>query len=148
MRTTFSTLTQLLLASDRTIGLTDLRFCATYGGIPPGYPCKPVNDLRIESLLRHAELAHPTAPVHLLPPPREHPALYSGASGPVEVLPPIACTGTFHSAPLDPSHDPSLYRSTLTIVWFQHTPTLPTATGTDPPLHTVPWDHLARDRRL
>ena len=118
-------LTRVVLASGRSVNLADLRLSSTYGGMPEGYPCKPVNDMVIKGLLHTAENTCPTTPVHLVPPPREYPHQYAGAFGPVEVLPPVACVGTFRSTALDPTHDPVMYRSALTVVWFQPTTRIP-----------------------
>ncbi|MGX1560392.1 hypothetical protein [Streptomyces sp. NPDC055506] len=147
-------LARLVLASGRSVDLAELRFSSTYGdllsacGDPlEGYPCKPVNDLRIRELLRAAERSHPGTPVHLVPPPRERPDQYAGGLGPVEVLPAVACLGTFHSAALDPARDPVLYRSRLAVVWFQSAPRLPSGCDTDPALRDIDWPGLARDAR-
>ncbi|QWB24562.1 hypothetical protein KJK29_19285 [Streptomyces koelreuteriae] len=147
-------LARLVLASGRSVDLADLRFTSTYGDllsacVDPleGYPCRPVNDLRIRELLRAAERSHPGTPVHLVPPSRERPDQYAGALGPVEVLPAVACLGTFHSAALDPAHDPVLYRSRLTVLWFQPVPRLPSGCDLEGALREVDWAGLARDAR-
>ncbi|MFI8188384.1 hypothetical protein ACIF8T_06215 [Streptomyces sp. NPDC085946] len=141
-------LARVVLTSGRSVDLSDLRFTATYGALPDGYPCKPVNDLRIEGLLRAAERAFPATPVHLLTPPRDRPDQYAGALGPVEVLPAVACVGGFHSTALDPARDPVLYRSRLTVVWFQQAPRLPSGRDAEPALRELPWESLARDQEL
>jgi hypothetical protein len=141
-------LTRVVLASGRSLDLRDLRLSSTYGGTLEGYPCKPVNEVRIKSLLRSAEQAFPLAPVHLVPPPREYPDQYAGGFGPVEVLPAVACVGVFRSTALDPAHDPVLYRSALTVVWFQPTAQVPSGCDTEPALRDVPWEELARDYEL
>ena len=138
-------LTRVVLASGRPVDLADLRFASTYQGLD-GYPCKPVNDLVVQGLVRAAERAYPTTPIHLVPPPREHPDLYAGALGPVELLPPVACVGSFRSAALDPAHDPVLYRSALTVVWFQQTTRMPSECDAETSLRTVDWERLARDQ--
>ncbi|MFH9987719.1 hypothetical protein [Streptomyces luteogriseus] len=84
-------------------------------------------------------------PVHLVPPRREYPDQYAGGLGPVEVLPAVACLGTFHSAALDPARDPVAYRSRLTVVWFQSTPRLPSGCDAEPALRNLDWPVLARD---
>ncbi|MEU6915937.1 hypothetical protein ACFY78_39220 [Streptomyces olindensis] len=147
VRTPALALARLVLASGRPVDLAELRFTSTYGDLREGYPCKPVNDLRIRGLLRAAEQAHPGTPVHLVPPPREYPDQYAGGLGPVEVLPAVACLGTFHSTALDPAHDPVAYRSRLTVLWFQSTPRLPSACGPEPALRDIDWTGLARDTR-
>ncbi|KAB1149260.1 hypothetical protein F7R91_05745 [Streptomyces luteolifulvus] len=141
-------LTRVVLATGRSLDLTELQLSATYGGMLEGYPCKPINDIRIKGLLRACERAFPTAPVHLVPPPREHPDQFAGGFGPVEVLPPVACVGTFHSTPLDPAHDPVLYRSSLTVVWFQPAPQVPSDCDAENDLREIAWEELARDHEL
>ncbi len=140
-------LARLVLASGRPVDLADLRLSSTYGHMREGYPCKPVNDLRIRALVRAAERAHPGAPVHLVPPPREYPDQYAGGLGPVEVLPAVACLGTFQSAALDPARDPVAYRSRLVVVWFQSSPRLPSGCDAEPALRDLDWSGLARDGR-
>ncbi|MBD0423486.1 hypothetical protein H0H10_30760 [Streptomyces sp. TRM S81-3] len=141
-------LTRIVLASGRSVDLAELRLTSTYGGLLEGYPCKPVNDLRIKALLGTAERAFPNTPVHLVPPPREYPDQYAGAFGRVEVLPSVACVGLFSSTALDPANDPVLYRSGLTVVWFQPTPYVPSACAAEPALRDVDWPALARDFEL
>lgn len=137
-------LSRIVLASGRSIDLAELRLASTYGGMPEGYPCRPVNELRIKGLLSSAEQASPTTPVHLVPPPREYPDQYAGAFGPVEMLPPVACVGTFRSAPLDPR----LYGSHLTVVWFQSGAWVPSGCDAEAGLREVPWEKWARDYEL
>ncbi|GGJ14276.1 hypothetical protein [Streptomyces brasiliensis] len=141
-------LTRVVLTSGRSVDLADLHLSSTYGGMLEGYPRKPVNDLRIKGLLRTAERAFPATPVHLVPPSREHPDQYAGAFGPVEVIPPVACVGTFRSTALAPGHDPVLYRSALTIVWFQNAPQVPSGCDADAGLRGVAWEELAQDHEL
>ncbi|NUS25145.1 MAG: hypothetical protein HOV92_13105 [Streptomyces sp.] len=141
-------LARLTLASGRSVVLAELRLSSTYGELPEGYPCRPVNEVRIQGLLRSAARTYPTAPLHLVPPPREYPDQYAGAHGPVEILPPVACVGAFRSTALDPSHDPVLYRSRLTVVWFQSTTFVPSGCDAEEALRDVAWDELARDHAL
>ncbi|MFJ1972759.1 hypothetical protein ACIO93_29225 [Streptomyces sp. NPDC087903] len=141
-------LTGVVLSSGRPVDLCELRLTSTYGAIPEGYPCRPVNDLRIKDLLATAERAFPLSPLHLVPPSRELPDQYAGALGPVELLPPVACVGAFRSTALDPAHDPDLYRSALTVVWFQPTPQIPTDCAAETPLRELPWEQLAQDYEL
>jgi hypothetical protein len=138
-------LTRVILTSGRSLDLSELRLSSTYGGMLEGYPCRPVNDMRIKGLVRAAEHAHPSVPVHLVPPPREYPDQYAGASGPVEVLPAVACVGAFHSTALGRDHDPALRRSALTIIWFQPTARVPYGYDAEEELRGVDWDGLARD---
>ncbi|MDF3144466.1 MULTISPECIES: hypothetical protein [unclassified Streptomyces] len=141
-------LTRVVLTSGRSLDLSELQLSSTYGGMLEGYPCKPVNDMKIKGLLRTAEHAHPSTPVHLVPPPREYPDQYAGAFGPVEVLPSVACVGAFHSTALDRDHDPVLYRSALTIIWFQPTARVPSGCDAEDALREVEWEALARDYEL
>ena len=138
-------LTRVVLSSGRSVDLAELRFSSTYGGMLEGYPCKPLNDMVIKGLLHTAEHTCPTTPIHLVPPPREYPDQYAGAFGPVEVLPTVACMGSFRSTALDPSHDPVLYRSTLTVIWFQPTTRIPYDCDAEASLREVDWEGLARD---
>lgn len=141
-------LARVLLDSGRSVDLSELRMSSTYGGLLEGYPCKRVNDRKIDWLLRSAERDSPGAPVHLIPPPREYPDQYAGAFGPVEVLPAVTCVGSFRSEALDPAHDRSLYRSRLTVVWFQPSPRVPSGCDAEPSLRDLSWERLAEDEEL
>ncbi len=61
-------LSRIALLSGRSVELTELRMSSTYGGMLEGYPCKPINDMKVGSLQRQAERAFPSTPVHLVPP--------------------------------------------------------------------------------
>ncbi|MFC8416822.1 hypothetical protein OHA99_19160 [Streptomyces coelicoflavus] len=141
-------LTRIVLSCGRSVELTELRLNPTYGDMPAGYPCRPVNDLCIRALLRTAAGLSPTVPVHLIPPPREYPDQYAGAFGPVETLPRVACVGRFSSTPLTAAHDPVAHRSGLTVIWFQSTTRVPDPYDTDPALREVDWTSLAQDYEL
>ncbi|MFG3662490.1 hypothetical protein [Streptomyces sp. NPDC047706] len=141
-------LTRVVLSSGRSIELTELRMSSTYAGMLEGYPCAPVNDMKINALIRGAQRAYPTRRVHLIPPPRDYPDQGGGAFGPVEVLPAVGCVGAFHSSPVDESHDPALYRSCLTLVWFQPTPAAPSGHEADAGLLGLAWEELAQDDEL
>jgi hypothetical protein len=86
-------LTSIVLSSGRSIELSELRLSSTYGGMLEGYPCKRANDGTVNGLLRVAERAFPTTPVHLVPPALEYPDQTAGAFGPVEVLPAVESGG-------------------------------------------------------
>ncbi|AWW38712.1 hypothetical protein ADL00_18950 [Streptomyces sp. AS58] len=139
-------LTRVVLSSGRSIDLTELRMTSTYAGMLEGYPCERINDMKINALLRTAQRAYPTTPVHLVTPPRERPDQPAGGFGPVEMLPAVACVGAFHSEALD--HDPVLHRSHLTVVWFQPVPQAPAGHEADPGLRDVEWERLAQDHEL
>lgn len=141
-------LTRVSLTSGRSVDLSELRMSSTYGGLLEGYPCKILNDHRIDGLLRTAEQAFPGTPVHLIPPPREYPDQYAGAFGPVEVLPAVTCVGSFRSEAVDPAHDRALYRSRLTVIWFQPTSSVPSGCDAEPALRDVSWEQLAVDEEL
>ncbi|MBT3155578.1 hypothetical protein HTV45_32875 [Streptomyces sp. CHD11] len=141
-------LARVVLASGRSVDLSELRMSSTYGGLLEGYPCKPLNDRTIAGLLRSAGTTFPGAPVHLIPPPREYPDQYAGAFGPVEVLPAVVCVGSFRSQAVDPVHDRVLYRSRLTVVWFQSAPRVPSGCDAEPALRDISWDQLATDEEL
>ncbi|MER5941251.1 hypothetical protein ABT121_28460 [Streptomyces sp. NPDC001928] len=141
-------LARVVLTSGRSLDLSELRLSSTYGGVLEGYPCRPLNEMKIKSLVIAAESAHPATPVHLVPPPREYPDQYAGAFGPVEVLPPVACVGAFHSTALDRDHDPVLHRSALTVIWFQPTTQVPSGFDAADALREVDWEGLAQDYEL
>lgn len=141
-------LSRVLLTSGRSVDLTELRLSATYGDVLEGYPCKLLNDLAIAGSLRSAAHVHPDVPVHLIPPPREYPDQFAGGFGPVEVLPRVTCVGSFRSEALDPGHDRALYRSRLTVVWFQPTPLIPSGCDAETALLDMDWEQLATDEEL
>ncbi|WP_406437784.1 hypothetical protein OHB00_25155 [Streptomyces sp. NBC_00631] len=142
-------LTHVVLASGRPIGLSHLRLSSTYGGLLEGYPHQALNDRRVKGLLSSAAAAFPHTPTHLVPPPREHPDDgHAGPFGPVEMLPPVACIGSFESTPVTPDTDPVLHRSSLTIVWFQPTPQPPSGHDANQGLREVAWEELAQDHEL
>ncbi|MFI1419744.1 hypothetical protein ACH4VX_17465 [Streptomyces sp. NPDC020731] len=141
-------LARVLLDSGRSVDLAELRMSSTYDGPLEGYPCKPLNDRKINRLLRSAGRAFPGTPVHLVPPPREYPDQYAGAFGPVEVLPAVTYVGSFRSEALDPAHDRSLYRSRLTVAWFQPFPRVPSGRDAEPSLRDLSWERLAEDEEL
>ncbi|MFE1879533.1 hypothetical protein [Streptomyces diastatochromogenes] len=141
-------LSHITLSSGRSIELTELRMSSTYGGMLEGYPCKPVNDMKVRVLQRQAERAFPSTPVHLVPPSHEYPDLTAGAFGPVEVLPSVACIGAFRSTAVAPELDPVLYRSALTVVWFQTVLDVPSGEDTDLAFRSICWEQLAQDYEL
>ncbi|MER5789083.1 hypothetical protein [Streptomyces sp. NPDC001980] len=146
------TLTRVVLASGRTVGLSHLRLSSTYDGLLEGYPHQALNDRRVKRLVAAATAEYPRTPTHLVPPPREHPddgrAGRTRPFGPVEILPPVACIGLFESAPVAPDNDPVLHGSSLTIVWFQATPQPPSGHDADQGLREVAWEELAEDYEI
>jgi hypothetical protein len=141
-------MTRITLTSGRTVALSELRLSATYGGMLEGYPFRMLNDRRIAAAVRGAELDFPQRPVHLVEPVRELPDTPAPAFGPVEMLPFVTCVGALSSEPVDPGHDPALFRSVLTVVWFQAAAAVPEGEDADPGLRSVPWDEVARDVEL
>lgn len=141
-------LSHITLSSGRSIELTELRMSSTYGGMLEGYPCKPVNDMRVSGLQRQAERSFPSTPVHLVRPSREYPDESAGAFGPVEVLPSVACIGVFRSTPVAPELDPVLHRSSLSVVWFQRVLDVPSGEEADLALRGIRWEELAKDYEL
>lgn len=95
-----------------------------------------------------AERAFPGTPVYLIPPTRQYPDQTAGPFGPVEVLPAVACIGAFRSTAVADDHDPVLYWSSRTVIWFQSTPEVPSGDDGDPTLRSIPWDELAQDYEL
>ncbi|MGW6413866.1 hypothetical protein [Streptomyces sp. NPDC055055] len=136
----------IILTSGRSIRLTELRMSSTYAGMLEGYPCKIVNDRKVEWLQRDAERSFASygTPVHCVPPSREYPDEPARAFGPVEVLPAVFCVGVFDSAALDPAGD----GSALVVTWFQAGPEVPNCEDADPALRAVAWDDLAQDYEL
>ncbi|MGW2303205.1 hypothetical protein [Streptomyces sp. NPDC001809] len=141
-------LSHIALSSGRSIELTELRMSTTYGGMLEGYPCRPINDMKVSGLLRQAERAFSFAPVHLVPPSRDYPDQTAGAFGPVEVLPSVACIGVFGSTAVDPELDAVLHRSALIVAWFQATPGVPSGEDADLALRSIRWEELAKDYEL
>lgn len=141
-------LSRIRLSSGRSIELTELRMSSTYGGMLEGYPCKPVNDMKVRSLQRQAERAFPSTPVHLVPPAREYPDQTARAFGPVEVLPSVACIGAFRSTAVAAELDPVLHRSALTVIWFQTGLDVPSGDDADLALRSIRWAELAQDYEL
>ncbi|MFI6359885.1 hypothetical protein ACIBJF_46675 [Streptomyces sp. NPDC050743] len=141
-------LSRIALLSGRSIELTELRMSSTYGGMLEGYPCKPINDMKVSGLQRQAERAFPSTPVYLIPPSREYPDQTAGAFGPVEVLPPVACLGAFRSTAIAPELDPVLHRSALTVVWFQAGLDVPSGEDANLALRSIHWEELAQDYEL
>ncbi|NUS13855.1 MAG: hypothetical protein HOY69_21020 [Streptomyces sp.] len=140
-------LSRIALLSGRSIELTQLLMSSTYGGMPEGYPCRRVNDLKVSGLKRRAD-AFSSAPVHLVPPTRHYPDGTPGPFGPVEVLPSVACIGVLESKAVAPELDPVLHRSALVVAWFQEAPDVPSGEDADPALRGICWEELARDYEL
>ena len=113
-----------------------------------GYPCKPVNEMKVRGLQRQAEHGFPSMPVHLIPPSREYPDPTARAFGPVEVLPSVACIGAFRSTAVAPELDPVLHRSALTVIWFQTGLDVPSGDNADLVLRSIRWEELAQDYEL
>ncbi|MEU2246997.1 hypothetical protein [Streptomyces sp. NPDC019224] len=141
-------LSRIVLSSGRPVELTEIRMSSTYAGFLEGYPCKPVNEMKLRGLRRQAEQAFPSTPLHLVPPRLEYPDQTAGAFGPVEVLPSVACTGLFRSTAVAPALDPVLHRSALAVIWFQSALDVPSGEDAEPALLDLRWDELAQDHEL
>ncbi|MFC8697475.1 hypothetical protein ACIQEY_01690 [Streptomyces parvus] len=141
-------LSHVVLASGRSVELTQVRMESTYGGFLEGYPCKRINDMKTEGLRRRAEKDFPALPFHLVPPVLAYPDETGGAFGPVEVLPAVLCIGVFRSTAVDPGRDPVLHHSVLVVAWFQDTAAVPSGEDADPALRGIDWDALALDDEL
>ncbi|MBL1288802.1 hypothetical protein JKV81_18420 [Streptomyces sp. For3] len=141
-------LSHIALSSGRSIELTELRMSSTYGGMLEGYPCKPINDMKVRGLQWQAERAFPSTPVHLVPPSCEYPDQTAGAFGPVEVLPSVACIGAFRSTAVALELDSALHRSALTVVWFQAGLDVPSGEDADLALRSIRWEELSQDYEL
>ncbi|AUG77119.1 hypothetical protein CFP65_2279 [Kitasatospora sp. MMS16-BH015] len=142
-------LTHLNLTSGRTVDLSRISFSSTYSGLIEGYPCRRLNDAKLTHLLTAAR-RDSALPAHLIEPVRHLPDVPApgGPFGPVEELPPVICTATLYSNPVDPDLDTVDHYSGLTVVWFQDTLTVPTHEDTEHPLLGLPWDDLATDLEL
>ncbi|MFI1780490.1 hypothetical protein [Streptomyces rubiginosohelvolus] len=141
-------LSHVVLASGRSVELTEIRMESTYAGFLEGYPCKRINDMKTRGLRRRAEQDFPALPFHLVPPVLTYPDETGGAFGPVEVLPAVLCIGVFRSTVVDGGLDPVMHRSALVVAWFQDTAAVPSGEDADPALRGVDWDALALDREL
>ncbi|MBO2454453.1 hypothetical protein J4573_45710 [Actinomadura barringtoniae] len=141
------TLARITLGSGRDVELTHLEISSTYGGLLEGYPCAAINDRKLAALVRRAD-GFP--PVHLIEPERTYPEAGSGRLpfGPVEVLPAVHCRGAFRARPVDDALDAVLYRSELTVVWFQKDLGGPVADFVTVALADLAWDDLAEDFEL
>ncbi|MEU5429591.1 hypothetical protein AB0H73_28920 [Streptomyces olivoreticuli] len=84
--------------------------------------------------------------MHLVDSQREYPDLTAGPFGPVELLPAVTCIGAFASTPIDPARNPVLYRSALTVIWFQAAPGVPAEADTA--LRDITWEDTAQDVEL
>ena len=138
-------LAHIVLASGRSIDLSDVRMTSTYSGMLEGYPFRRWNDRKIEGLIKATEKTSPWVPVHLVPPVREHPDHPAGSFGPVELLPSVTCVGLFDSQAIDPELDSVMHYSALTVVWFQASPVVPSGDDADHGLLSIRWDDVAKD---
>ncbi|MGW3332912.1 hypothetical protein ACWDF9_20475 [Streptomyces rubiginosohelvolus] len=141
-------LSHVVLASGRSVALTEIRMESTYAGFLEGYPCKRINDMKTRGLRRRAEQDFPALPFHLVPPVLTYPDETGGAFGPVEVLPAVLCIGVFRSTVVDPGLDPVMHRSALVVAWFQDTAVVPSGEDADPALRGIDRDASALDREL
>lgn len=143
------TLAWIDLASGRSIELTDLKISSTYGGFLEGYPNARMNDALVEGLGRRRESPYWSQPACVIAPPRSRPDAHQGPAGmpfgPVEMLPPVYCEGSFRSGPIGDERDPVLHESWLVIVWFQDDLARPVADFVAAAVQEVAWDELAED---
>ncbi|MGW4835951.1 hypothetical protein [Streptomyces globisporus] len=141
-------LSHVVLASGRSVELTEIRMESTYAGFLEGYPCKRINVMKTRGLRHRAEQDFPALPFHLVPPVLTYPDETGGAFGPVEVLPSVLCIGVFRSTVVDAGLDAVMHRSALVVAWFQATPVVPSGEDAVPGLRGIDWDALALDREL
>jgi hypothetical protein len=141
-------LARISLACGRSVELTSLRISSTYGGLLEGYPNARVNDALIARLGSRREPAHWSPPTHVIT-PRSRPGPDQESAwtsfGPVEMLPPVYCEGSFRSAPIEEGLDPVLHESRLMVVWFQDDLAGPVADFAAPAVYRLAWGDLAED---
>ncbi|MFJ8435324.1 hypothetical protein ACIQ9P_28915 [Kitasatospora sp. NPDC094019] len=141
-------LAQVVLGSGRSIQLSGLRLAETYDGLLMGYPTREMNDGIVAGAVERAKKDYPSAPVHLVEPPRAARELRRATFGPMEELPRVLCTGFFISEPVDPALESVLHVSRLVVVWFQAESELPSLERADPGLLGVPWEKQAEDVKV
>jgi hypothetical protein len=143
------TLARISLASGRSIELTSLEISSTYGGLLEGYPNSRMNDVLVERLGRRRESPYRSPPVYVITPSRTRPDHGQRATrmpfGPVEMLPPMYCEGSFRSGPIDDGLDSVLHESWLVVVWFQDDLARPVADFTAVAVRELAWEELAED---
>lgn len=144
------TLARITLASGRDLALEQLEIFSTYGGMLEGYPCARINDRLLSRLSERRESAHWTPPVHVITPSRSYPEPGSArlAFGPVEVLPGTYCRGAFQSERIDEQLDRVMYRSYLSVVWFQEGLDATVAEFVSSAVFALQWEQFAEDREL
>lgn len=130
--------------------LKHLEIFSTYGGMLEGYPCARINDRLISALSKRPESAYWTPPVHVITPPRINPEPHSTQLpfGPVEVLPDTYCRGAFESHRIDEQLDDVLYRSYLTVVWFQAGLDATVTEFVAAALSGLQWEEFAEDSEV
>lgn len=99
--------------------------------------CIRVFDVRQRHALRRRGLRRRRMPHERRFPSRDLPDQTAGAFGPVEVLPSVACSGAFRSTVVASELDPVLYRSALTVIWFQTGLDVPSAKNPDLELRSI-----------
>lgn len=143
-------LASIVLASGHDIRLNYLEVHSTYGGMLEGYPCARINDRKLAAVAATPQTAYWTPPVHLIIPPRHMPEAEAGSArlpfGPVEILPAVYCRGRFSSHPI--TEELGLYRSYLTVVWFQEDLDTTPAEFVTAAVRHLAWDELAEDSEL
>jgi hypothetical protein len=137
------------LHEGREARVVDLRVSATYAGLIEGYPNPRLNEAILERAGR-TERPSSNVPVHVIEPARSYPECAGGPGpfGPAELLPAVTCRATLISTAVKTHHDPVLYRSWLTVVWFQPDIAAPLGEHLNTILADLPWDDLAEDQEL
>jgi hypothetical protein len=145
-------LATITLTSGRDIALTGLEVFSTYGHFLEGYPNVRINDRLLARLSQRKQSAYWTPPVHVIDPPRRRlDSVDDGRRrpfGPAEALPPIYCRAAFRSHPVDEELDQVLYRSYLTVYWFQEDIVEPVPAFVATAVRHLDWRDLAEDDEL
>ena len=137
------------LHDGRKATVIDFRASATYARLVEGYPNARLNKAILERACRTERQAG-TVPVHLIEPALSYPELAGGPGpfGAAELLPAVTCRATLTSTPVKTHHEPALYRSWLTVVWFQPDIAAPLGACIYAILGNLPWGALAEDQEL
>jgi hypothetical protein len=142
-------LAYFVLQTGRDVEMTSLAVRLTYGGFLEGYPHPRMNDAILAGLAERDVVRYPP-PKHVIQPPRTRPEQLGreGAFGPVEELPAVICSAKLVSHPVDEDLDGVLYRSWLTVAWFQESVDEPIARFVGTAIADLDWNRLAEDFEL